>query len=285
MADIKQWITVHPNGEENKGQPIPVEEGQTKADAVKHFIAKHKNKNAKQLSKELTVDLNKNNDYDIFLSTAFENEFFQKSFNQLNLTYIPINTLSSKLTENEIIKRVSGGDKTIGSCTSLAFAYLGNKIGLDVLDFRGGESLNFFGTNKTIQEMAKLKGVKGFIVRNEDDYKAITQLIKNIKDNKEYILTTGKHTSIIKKENGKYYYLELQDKIKNNNGFKKLNNEVLKQRFKCKKTNSLYGLKLAPCNILIDCDSLGKNKDFKKMLGYINTNKLKQKKGDDGSVK
>lgn len=35
MADVKQRITVHPNGKENKGQPIPVKEGQTKGEAVK----------------------------------------------------------------------------------------------------------------------------------------------------------------------------------------------------------------------------------------------------------
>lgn len=40
MADVKQWITVHPNGKENKGQPIPVKEGQTKSEAVKDFVSK-----------------------------------------------------------------------------------------------------------------------------------------------------------------------------------------------------------------------------------------------------
>ena len=38
---VKQWITVHPNGEGTKGRPIPVMEGQTKGEAVKSFIDKH----------------------------------------------------------------------------------------------------------------------------------------------------------------------------------------------------------------------------------------------------
>ena len=39
--DVKQWITVHPNGKDNKGQPIPVMEGQSKGEAVKAFVSKH----------------------------------------------------------------------------------------------------------------------------------------------------------------------------------------------------------------------------------------------------
>jgi hypothetical protein len=35
------WITVHPNGKDSKGQPIPVKEGQSKGEAVKSFISKH----------------------------------------------------------------------------------------------------------------------------------------------------------------------------------------------------------------------------------------------------
>lgn len=38
-----EWITVHPNGKDSKGQPIPVKEGQSKGEAVKSFIEKHKN--------------------------------------------------------------------------------------------------------------------------------------------------------------------------------------------------------------------------------------------------
>lgn len=36
-----EWITIHPNGKDSKGQPIPVKEGQSKKDAVKAFICKH----------------------------------------------------------------------------------------------------------------------------------------------------------------------------------------------------------------------------------------------------
>ena len=39
--EVKQWITVHPNGADSKGQPIPVMEGQSKGEAVKAFVNKH----------------------------------------------------------------------------------------------------------------------------------------------------------------------------------------------------------------------------------------------------
>lgn len=64
MEKVKEWITVHPNGKENKGQPIPVKEGQTKGEAVKAFVSKHKDnvkdlakKSVDELKKDATIDL------------------------------------------------------------------------------------------------------------------------------------------------------------------------------------------------------------------------------------
>ena len=58
--DVKQWITVHPNGADTKGQPIPVMEGQSKGEAVKAFIdkhSKHKDKSIEQLKKEQAIEI------------------------------------------------------------------------------------------------------------------------------------------------------------------------------------------------------------------------------------
>ena len=60
------------------------------------------------------------------------------------------------LTPDEIIAKLCGGDQTKGSCSSLGFAYAGNHVGLDVTDFRGGESQNFFSMNSNIVAIAKL---------------------------------------------------------------------------------------------------------------------------------
>ena len=52
------------------------------------------------------------------------------------IAYNEVRDLDKKLTNDEIIKRVGGGDLTKGSCSSLALTYAGNMAGLDVLDFR-----------------------------------------------------------------------------------------------------------------------------------------------------
>ena len=60
------------------------------------------------------------------------------------LAYVP--------DETAIISRIGGGDETKGSCASLSFAYAGQKGSIDVLDFRGGRSCEFFSsTNIVIQ--------------------------------------------------------------------------------------------------------------------------------------
>lgn len=58
MADVKQWITVHPNGSDSKGQPIPVMEGESKGQAVKNFVNKHKSE-----VKEKSTDVNSSQKY------------------------------------------------------------------------------------------------------------------------------------------------------------------------------------------------------------------------------
>lgn len=47
------WITVHPNGKDSKGQPIPVKEGQTKGEAVKAFLSKHQKSVEEDKSKSI----------------------------------------------------------------------------------------------------------------------------------------------------------------------------------------------------------------------------------------
>ena len=54
-----------------------------------------------------------------------------------------------------IIEKLGGGDKTNGSCASVAFAYVGNKNGLDVTDFRGGGSQMIFSRSGNIEQIIK----------------------------------------------------------------------------------------------------------------------------------
>lgn len=64
------------------------------------------------------------------------------------------------MTSDEIIKTLSGGDLTGGSCASLGLAYIGQKQGWNVLDFRGGESQSFFSNTYNLKSLFETKGIK-----------------------------------------------------------------------------------------------------------------------------
>lgn len=53
--------------------------------------------------------------------------------------YQEVKSTDNALTSTDIINKLSGRDETAGSCASLSLAYIGNKCGLDVTDYRGGE--------------------------------------------------------------------------------------------------------------------------------------------------
>lgn len=192
--------------------------------------------------------------------------------------------LKEPLTQNEIIERIAGGDKTKGSCSSVAFAYSANKAGFDVLDFRGGISQAIFARRSTIEEIAGLTGVKSTTIKHLNDIEGVKLLMKEMETGKDYYLATGRHSSIVHKlSDGGFEYLELQSAAKN--GFKPLNIKVLKERFGCKQSHSSYGIKYELPNIMIDIESLGKNKEFIELMKYINTNATEQLKGIGGYAK
>ena len=197
--------------------------------------------------------------------------------------YNEVKKLQKELTTEEIIKKLGGGDKTGGSCSSVAFAYIGNRNGYDVLDFRGGKSMNIFASTRSIVEIANLDDIQSKITKNTNDFKAVKELLTFAKKDKEYYLATGGHAAIIRKTNKGFEYLELQTEDKN--GFKKLDKTALKSRFGCQTSHTVSGLKLEPASILIDVDSCKNNKEFKNLLGYINTAKDKQNKGEGGYAK
>lgn len=202
-----------------------------------------------------------------------------------NVEYVEVEPLSRKLSEDEIIERIAGGDMTSGSCVSLAMAYAGNVGGYDVLDFRGGMSMETFAKNITNRQMARLDGVVSMENTNFSSLKGASELITQMEDDKMYMLITGKHASIVRKVNGKAEYLELQSEKDGENGWKPFQKDTLKRRFGCTRSKTVYGIKLEQYSYAIDVESLSKSSEFQKLLGYINTAKDKQKKGVSGSVK
>lgn len=197
---------------------------------------------------------------------------------------LDVKPLSKKLSETEIIKRVCGGDLTKGSCVSVSLAYASNRAGLDVLDFRGGKSQDFFSKNGNIRKLCELDGVSSKIIKNSNDFNAVNQILKNVKKGREYCFVSGRHAAIIRKTDSTFEYLELQSSQKDN-GWHKLTMDVLKRRFKCQKSHTSYGHKLEFSTILIDIESLTKNKEFLKLMRYINTDGNKQMKGVKGAKK
>ncbi|KMV75772.1 hypothetical protein PSAG_04862 [Fusobacterium animalis D11] len=197
--------------------------------------------------------------------------------------YNEVRKLQKKLTTEQIIKKLGGGDQTKGSCSSLAFAYIGNRNGYDVLDFRGGISTEIFATTRNIVEIANLDGIESKVIKRANDYKAVKELLTFVEEKKEYYLETGKHATIIRRGNRGFEYLELQSETEN--GFKKLDSSVLKTRFGCQTSYSVSGTKFEKSNVLIDVDSCKNSEEFKNLLGYINTAKDKQNKGEGGYAK
>ena len=195
----------------------------------------------------------------------------------------PIKKSRKKLTEEQIIEAVGGGDRTKGSCSSAAFAYIGNKGGYTVLDFRGGKSCDFFSRDSRIKMIGSLPGVEMHVAKHTNDFTAVKSLLEKVESGNEYYLAAGSHAAIIRKNEGRFEYLELQSRTLN--GFKPFNNIVLKERFKGQKSHSAVGRRYDANSYLIDVNSLKDNPEFHKILSFINTADSKQMKGDEGHEK
>lgn len=168
--------------------------------------------------------------------------------------------LNEPLTEEEIIQKIGKYDN-VGRCVSQAFAYVGNKCGYDVIDFREAKSRITFA--KRCLEILICKG--GRIKTNLYETESAMSLINDMKKGKEYCLCAGSHLAIVRiTQDGKAEYLELQDK-QGQNGWRGLDKFVLKKRFDAKYK---YG-----ASISIDIDLLKNDLGFRRLLGYINAKK------------
>ena len=196
-----------------------------------------------------------------------------------NVKYRPIKKYSASRSSQEIVGRLGGGDLTGGSCSSLALAYAGNIAGYDVLDFRDGESREFFSSRKTIQEIATLPNVISSIDYGKNDIESAKALLRKAVLGKEYYLAIGQHAAIVRRNVDRFEYLELQHPS-SGNGWHTLDANILIARFKCRKER-LQEIS----NYLIDIDSLSNNKEFLHVLGFINTASVEQRKGCRGNVK
>lgn len=198
-----------------------------------------------------------------------------------NIEYLPVKELKQKKVQIDIIEDISGGDRTSGSCASLGLAYIGQRKGYDVLDYRGGASLDLYSRVSTLHKVAKIKGIKSSFGEYKGTVPAANNLLKSIEVGKEYYLCAGRHASIVRKlEDERYQYLELQSAT--NSGWIDFNGNpryTLSQRFGCSGSNGEFAF-------IIDIDESDfKTEEFRSLLGFINTKAEDQVKGSGGYEK
>lgn len=183
--------------------------------------------------------------------------------------YREVKPFAKQPTDTELIERIGGDDKTSGSCASLAFAFVANKGGLDVLDFRGGKSLDYFSKFSNLMHICnKVGGYSSFFTTG-------IQLMKQTQPGKLYYLVYARHAAIVRQVGkGKYEFLELQHPT--SNGWKPLDSSVFSWRF---------GGSGEQVGLLIDIELLQRDSGFQKMVGYINTAQADQRKGMSGTTK
>lgn len=197
--------------------------------------------------------------------------------------YKEVMRLTSSRTFDEIIQTLGGGDNTSGSCASVGLGYIGQKNGLDVLDFRGGDSMEWFSRKDNKINMWKTLGAT--VIPEDSGKSNLTngkRILSKMEKGKEYYLSVGRHAAIVRKnDSGALQYLELQSA--RSNGWKDFGADVggtLKSRFGCSSSSAYYSTAY-----LTDIDSVKDSAEFRTILGYINTSESMQRKGIYGTIK
>ena len=95
--------------------------------------------------------------------------------------------------ESEIIAKIAEEDETKGSCSSLVLAYIGNKCGFDVRDFRGGNSQYEFSRMHNIKNIADLDGVSSKKIKLINETGEAAQYLKQLELDNEFFIATGSH--------------------------------------------------------------------------------------------
>lgn len=216
-------------------------------------------------------------------------QYLKGAMNANNISYLEVKDLEKPLTGEQIVSKLAGGDMTGGSCASLAIAYCANKIGIDVTDYRGGDSRAVFSRNWKKALSIANANITSHMVSKEA--KETAEILKTIQLDKEFVLVAGHHAAIVRRTAEKgLEYLEMQSNgIRSHNGWVSFGDNVsaeLHRRFKCTKTpRTSLGMKIPSMVHLTDVDSVQNTKEFREILGYINTTPNKQKKGSEGDVR
>ena len=197
-------------------------------------------------------------------------------FKQYGVEYKKVELLQNELSEYQIIAKVAGGDMTGGSCASLACAYAANRAGYDVTDFRGGNSTEIMARGG-IYDIAEADSLKSFVTKSEGvSYSSAQKLLSKVKPGEEYILVTGHHAAVVRKQDKQLQYLELQSHMGNDwmsfGSSKRDVADTLIDRFGCFNNPE-------QSSVLINIKGFKNNNEVRDILGYVNTASNKQRKG------
>ena len=205
--------------------------------------------------------------------------------NGFDVEYNPVTNHANKLTESEIISALAGGDMTKGSCASVGLAYIGQKLGWNVLDFRDGESRRMFSGSSFLKTLSEMNGMKALTAQGASSMTVANRLLKMVEPGKEYYLAVGRHAAIVRKNDaGVLQYLELQSK--NRSGWTDFDGNpkyTLKTRFGCTQTSG----NAANYDFMLDIteSDFTSSDDFRSLLGFLNTEENAQRKGLSGTIK
>lgn len=201
------------------------------------------------------------------------------------VAYLTVADNAKTPTEEQIITKLCGGDKTKGSCASVGLAYIGQKVlNKDVLDFRDGESRNTFGHYYFLKKISELPNVKTITATARSAITAGNKLLRQVESGKQYYLVAGRHASIVRRnDENVLQYLELQSGYQN--GWTNFNGNArytLHTRFGASSSNR-WGVDEEA--FMIDIDSFKDSDELADILGYINTKENEQHKGAGGYEK
>lgn len=201
------------------------------------------------------------------------------------IPYNPVTNHGVPLSDDDIIRLISGGDQTQGSCASVGLTYIGQKQGWNVFDFRDGDSRRFFSNGMNLWKLSQTKGMKVLKADGKCSLTVGNRLLKQCQEGKEYYLSVGRHATIVRRNGGILQYLEMQSAREN--GWKNFDGNArytLNWRFGCTNTSD-YGLS-SKYDFMLDIgESDFDNDDFRSLLGYLNTAEDKQRKGDNGRIR
>lgn len=240
-------------------QPRGIVSDKLKANTDTKGATRPKQQRYKTLSNDETEKLK-----DALLDNGKKSEILQTLENRSVYTRKEVRAFKKPLNEKQIIERLADYDND-GHCNTLGLAYAANKAGYNVLNYKDGPISEYFANKEKHVLLLQLKGVKGKYIYTKSDSKAFLELIKEIKKDREYLLSIGNHSAIVRyNSDGFLEYLELQNYKER--GWYILNINSADTRFDFNDYVDLERM-----STIIDIETLAKNKDFIKITEYFNT--------------